>query len=587
MDENLVDRKVSELLDAISGYQGNSYREPSDWFRDWIGGRQSDAGVRVSGRDALGYSSVFGAVQLISGDTAGIPLNVYRVQADGDLEVDPTHPAHWLLNYEPCQLTEPNRVMSSMTLREIMQQHAMLWGNGYSLIERDSLGRPVRLIPMLPHLTKPTYVEYQGRRQFVYESRPGSDQNDPQEPEYFMPENVLHVPGLSYDGVAGYSVISLARNSWGMGLAAEKFGNSHFRHGGRPNIVLQAATPVTKEKADQYLASWEERHSGPENAGRPALLSGNTWTITPIPAMSNADAEWLATRKFQRVEVAAWFNLPPHKLGDDSRLSYNSIEAENKAYVNQTLRRWFRKWSTECERKLLTDTERRLRRRVIKHDPSDLIGVDMATMSTVWSGLVSAEIATRNEARVRFGLPRSDDPKADELSNPNTGSSSGRQLSPDTEDSPQDPASPDDTPDGNQDDMQAAVVTTQRALLQDRLERFLRNERSAVGRKAKQMPDPEKFTAWLYQYYASQQQTIAGGLEPVVVACCAIGTVACSKTAAQLAETWCGVHRTELLDVAGYSSESDLHDNIVATFDGLAGRPLSVACSVIEGVMTC
>ncbi len=546
-----------QILEAFTvGMKAATFANPTDWLADWLDtGTQSDSGVKVNGRTSLTYSSVWAAVRLISADIASVPLHVYEIEADGDLAVDIKHPAHWLLNHEP------NEYMTAFTFREILMQHVLLWGNAYALIDRDTARRPIKLTPLLPDRTWP---EMNGGR-LTYKSRMFTDDNGTDsEVREFPPDRIFHVPGLGFEGIRGYSVITMARNSWGLGMATEKHGNRHFKNGAKPGIWFESDRNIDKVTADKFLDEWEKRHGGADNTGRPALTSGGI-TIKPLPPMSNEDSEWLDSRKFQRTEVAAWFLLPPHKIGDDSRLSFSSIEAENKAYVNQTLRQWFEKFGAESSRRLLGENDKSNHRRVIKHDPTDLIGVDINTLKEVWTGLVASEVATRNEARRKFNLPKSDDPKADSLTNPNTTSGSDA-----TEPQPVD--DPEDT----------MPLDAHRRLISDRLERTMDVERLGVCRKAKQMKDGQKFSGWLYQYYSTIETKAIASLEPVIEACNAIPGVQCSITATEAGRKWADISRAELLEVSGYSTDDELHANVTSTFAGWSDRPLTFATSILE-----
>ncbi len=331
---------------------------PASWLVNLFGGAESDSGITINGKTALTYSTIFQAVSVIAGDVSQLP--VFLIRRDGDNRDRATkHPAYRLMR------RRPNDVMTAQTFKMTLMCHALLWGNGYALIERDAAGRPTSLFPLLPDRTWPEVVD----GQLIYKSRINNKE------EKFPPVDILHIKGLSLDGIAGLSVITLARNSWGLGLAAEQSGGSFFKNNSQPSGVLEVPGKLSVPAADRMRESWNSKHAGSHNAMKLAVMEEGA-KFNPI-SMSNKDSQWIEARQFQRVEVASWFNLPPWKLGADVATSYASLEVQAQAYLNQALMRWLVTWEEELADKLLTEREKLADSHEFKFNTKSLLRGDL------------------------------------------------------------------------------------------------------------------------------------------------------------------------------------------------------------------
>ena len=542
------------LDDAYAlGIRAATLRNPvQEWLRDAVTVDNGDTGVAVTYNTALSYSSVFSAVSMISGDIAGLPLNVQRVDANGDKSIENSHPAQWLLN------EEPNEDMDALTFRETLQSHVLLWGNAYAAIVHDGAGRPTRLIPMLPDRTKPMKAE---NGQLYYESR----DEMMAEPMNIAPWNVLHVKGLGWDGLQGHSVISLARRSWGLGIAGEKHGARSFKNNARPSITLETDARLTEEEADKLQARWEERQGG-ENQNRPAVLTGGV-RVKPF-SMSNEDAQWLESRSFQRIEVAAWFRIPPHKIGDPSRTAYNSLESENKDYVNRCLRQWLKKWESECRRKLIPERVRRARSVCIVHDTEDLLSADIETQTDVLVKLRAAEVVNRNEIRRKLGWSNTG-PEGDDYRNPNTraaGQSSG------AEDEPQESEEPD----------MAEAAAAIRSAISQTAETLIKSERTRAinGTKSRD------FVGWIDGFYQTFTGKMEEAMKPLIYAYTTLPGCGCEceLTAAEVAESHAAESRDHLLAAAGIAhGAAELKVHVTEAVERWPERAEAIAAQICEG----
>lgn len=498
----------------------NSLSNPQDVFFESFGNRRNDSGVRVTESTALTYSSVFAATNLISSDVARVALNIYERTPDDNREKRRDHPAYRLLNrrsspYQP-----------AFTFRQTLMSHALLHGNGYARIFRDRLARPYGLEILAARQVTPKLLT-DGRLVYEFTHKTGAT-------ETIASDDVFHVKGLGDDGIQGHSIIKLASNSWGMGLAAEKHGNKHFSKGARPNIVLKTAARLDKQQADALLDSFEARHNGADGVGRPALAAGGL-EVMPL-TISNSDAQWLQSRAFQRIEVAAWFGLPPHKLGDSSRVAYNSLEAEERSYVAGTLMRWFKAWEAEVESKLMTERELDADW-YAEHNVDGLIQGDFSTQTATAVQLRSAMIISQNEARKKLNLPTIEG--GDTFENPATSSGSQQDAPPAAEE----PAGIDET-----------AAQAHRELVADRLRHFVKTEVSQLQRLAK---TANNITEAVANYYESWNPKVVDGLRPCVKACEAVG-LRFSRDVSALVDDYCEQSLEAVTAVLANGSPRDL-----------------------------
>lgn len=518
--------------------RASSTSHPATWFVEWVrGGVESDSGIAINGATALTYAYVFQAVNVIAADIAGLPVEVYARAADDTRSRDRTHPAWWLLNEDAAPW------MSGRTLRETLTAHALAYGNGYGLITREMSGVPVRITPLLPDRTEPIIVAGQLR----YRTR----LDDGSQPEYDAAD-VLHIKGLGYDGIRGYSVITLARNSWGLGLAMEKHGNRHFRNNARPGVILKHPRALDEPEARRLLAGWDARHAGGDNRDRTALLTGGMEAV--VLPISNDDAQWLETRKFQRSEVAAWFNLPPHKLGDESRTSYNSLEIEEQAYLNTTLKHWLDRWEDECQRKLLTERQRRGQTHYIEHNIDDRLRPDTKARYSVYEIGIRNRIISPNEARKRENLPPYEG--GDTYANPNT--TSGQQAEPPPND---------------------AAQAAHRSLLMDTAAFLLDVESQRATSMAGK---PGEFVDAMEAFYSDVFPGVwMRRMRSVLAAASSVMPIAMS--AEEALEWHVAASKKRLLHVAGYSYADDLRGNIKKEVGAWESRAAELVTAIIEG----
>ena len=474
-----------KLMERIRGWFGGStYENPQDWYFKAVAPR-SDSGVRVNHDTALTLSWVWQAVQIISNDIGRLPVLCYD-KSDPDNRTRATHhPGYRLMKHRP------NPYMTPKVLRQVITANALLHGNGVCVIVRDGRGAPLEIYPLNPLVTKLEMVDGEP----VYVTKLG----DEKEETAISYRDVLHIKNLTTNGYWGLDTITYARNSLGLGLASEKHGSSHFSNNARPSVVLQSDGNMHKAKADQILASWEAMHQGVNNAGKTALLTGGL--KAEVLSMSNANAQWLDSRKFQRQEVASWFLLPASKLNDDSTAtSYNSIEQQNRAYADQTLMNWIVNWEQELNDKLLTPRQRMAESHTFEFLTAGLLRADLVSRYQSYQIGISSEFLSPNEVRKLENMPQRADGGGDIYRNPNTKTGADAK-----DDNPPAPTT-EDGEDMDNKQAKAAVevmytpelVGALRELVADRVERMVRLEANKVKQAAS---GNGNFLQWAEMFY--------------------------------------------------------------------------------------
>ena len=314
-------------------------------YRFYMGGTIS--GKNVTERSAMQMTAVYSCVRILAEAIAGLPLHVYEYKSDGGKEKAIKHPLYLLLH------DEPNPEMSSFVFRETLMTHLLLWGNAYAQIIRNGKNEVVALYPLMPN--KMT-VDRDEKGQLYYEYQHSNDEANTLKGSTvrLKPTDVLHIPGLGFDGLVGYSPIAMAKNAIGMAIACEEYGAKFFANGAAPGGVLEH--PGTIKDPQRVRDSWQSTYSGTSNAHKIAVLEEGM-KYTPI-GISPEQAQFLETRKFQINEIARIFRVPPHMVGDLEKSSFSNIEQQSLEFVKYTLDPWVIRWEQSLTRALLSLDEK-------------------------------------------------------------------------------------------------------------------------------------------------------------------------------------------------------------------------------------
>ena len=299
----------------------------------------SGSGKSVSPTSAIQVSAVYACVRVIAETIASLPFHVYEATDEGSRKAV-EHPLYRLIH------DEPNLEMTSFVWRETMLAHLLLWGNAYCQIIRSGRSQILGLYPLLPDRME---VDRDSAGTLTYTYSTGSGQT-----VKLRPEDVLHIPGLGFDGIMGYSPIALEKNAIGLGLAAEEYGSKFFSNGARPSGIL--THPNTVKDPKKLRDSWNAAYGGSNNSGRVAVLEENM-SYTPI-SMPNSEAQFLETRKFQVSEICRIYRVPPHMVGDLEHATFSNIEHQSISFAVHTIRPWVVRLEQAMNRALFSDKEK-------------------------------------------------------------------------------------------------------------------------------------------------------------------------------------------------------------------------------------
>ena len=315
---------------------------PDPWLIAAFGGPMTSTGIRVNADNAMRLTAVYSAVRILAETIATLPLIVYR-RTDNDGKERATDYFLYPLLHD-----QPNEEQTSVEFREMLQGHLALRGNAYAQIDRK-MGRPARLVPL-----HPDRVEVRREKgELVYKVNPANG------PAYILRRSageIMHLRGLSSDGVTGLNPIELFREAMGLGLAYEEYSGRLFSNGANINGVLETPQAMSDEALKRFRKLWQESYGGVGNAGKTAILEqGMKWQAIGI---APKDAEFIVSRKFQVTEIARIFRVPPHMLADLERSTFSNIEHQSLEFVRDTIRPWLVRWEQALTRDLIPPEDR-------------------------------------------------------------------------------------------------------------------------------------------------------------------------------------------------------------------------------------
>jgi len=307
----------------------------------------STSGKRVNERSAMQMTAVYSCVRILSEAVAGLPLHLYQYTDKGSKEKAVDNPLYFLLH------DEPNTEMTSFVFRETLMTHLLLWGNAYSQIIRNGKGEVMGLYPLMPDRMTVGRDE-KGRLYYEYMVSSDDAKTLKDGTVRLSPYDVLHIPGLGFDGLVGYSPIAMAKNAIGLAIAAEEYGSKFYANGATPSGILEY--PGTVKEPDKVRESWNAGFGGSSNAHKIAVLEEGM-KYTPISISPN-EAQFLETRKFQINEIARIFRVPPHMVGDLEKSSFSNIEQQSLEFVKYTLEPWLVRWEQAMQRSLIPQDDK-------------------------------------------------------------------------------------------------------------------------------------------------------------------------------------------------------------------------------------
>lgn len=331
-------QRETDILAASPENPSTNLSNPASWLVDLFGGT-TDAGVPVTAQSAMRSSAVYACVSLLSKTIGSLPLKVLRAKPNGDsVEVPDTLP-YYLLH------DEPNPAMTSCVWREFLTASVLLHGNAYVAIGRNQANQVVDLFPIHPQTVT---VERLSSGKNRYHVRLVDGQT-----EILDQSDMLHIPGLGFDGVTGQSVITwAARQAVGLSQAMEQHGSKIFSNGARLGVVLKHPKTLSKEAQQRLKQQFDQQQSGLSNAFKSMVLEEGL-DVSNI-SMTSEDAQYLEGRRFQVEDIARFFGVPPHMIGHtDKQTSWGTgVEQNTLGYLIFTIIPWLTRFEQEFNRKL-------------------------------------------------------------------------------------------------------------------------------------------------------------------------------------------------------------------------------------------
>ena len=332
---------MSGLFAELFGDRGVEER---DWsvYVETIEKNKQGEGDFVTPISAMRFSAVYACVRVLAETMASLPLILYE-RLDRGKQRAQSHYLYTLLH------DKPNELMTSFEFRETVQAHLALWGNSYIQLEYGDRGQIKSMWPLLPGNVFETRTE-NGRRFYHYQLPNGKMQ--------WLPSEIIwHLRGLGSNGLDGESVIGYARKSIKLGLSAQEFGNRFYENDARPGIVLEHPAKLSDEAHKRLKKSWKEEHEGVDKSHRVAILEeGIKLHEVGIPP---EDAQFIETRKFQVREIARWYRIQPHKIGDLEQATFSNIEHQSIEHVIDTIIPWAKRWEQSIHQNLMSEKDRK------------------------------------------------------------------------------------------------------------------------------------------------------------------------------------------------------------------------------------
>lgn len=467
-----------------------SLKEAAPWLMEWFrGGTTTHAGVDVTDETAFQHSGFYSGVNTHADTIAGLPKFVCRRLEKGREKV-PEHPVYDLIH------SEANPEMSAFSFWHAVVTNLQSNKNAYVEIEFDQRGVPIALWPLLPeHVT----VERLASKRLIYHvrDRPSS------EPRPVTSDKMLHVRGLSRSGLMGLNLVHLARESIGLALALEWFGGKFFGSGSRLSGVLEHPGQLGPEAQKNILDSFRAGTQGLDNSHNVQVLEeGMKWKETSVKP---EESQFNESKEQSVNDMARWQGLPPHMIQDLRRATFSNIEHSGINFVRYSELPIVVNIEAECNRKLLSKSERLGQGLFIKMELEGLLRGDTAARAAFYQIMFGVGALSPNDIR--------------ELEDMNPIEGGDKRYVP-LNMIPIDETRPEPAPSAT-----PKAGAAQRSklrdlhvrLFEDAFGRIVRREVQAVGKAAtKYAKDPAGFVGWLATFYADARDAAVRDLLPVV-----------------------------------------------------------------------
>ncbi len=342
----------------------------------------SYSGKSINEYSALNISTVWACQRAISETVAGFPLRLMQ-QTETGKRVASEHPLDWVL------YAESNDDMSARQVRETLTAHCVTWGNAYALkVKRGGTGQTIGLWPLTPDRVR-VDKDRDGNRVYIVSNGTAAEKT-------YTRGDIFHLPGLGFDGVQGYSVVSMARQSLGLAAVQDEYAGKFFAQGGRRPYVLQKKTRFKNdEEFHKFRKDWDEVYGASDGFHKAPLLEGDI-ELKEL-GMPLEDLQLLASRQFSVPDICRWFRMFPFMVGQMDQLTFNNVEHLSLQAVQYTYGAWINRWESEINRQLLTPGEKG--RYYAKHNYNALLRGDFKSRMDGYSVALQNGFMNRDEVR--------------------------------------------------------------------------------------------------------------------------------------------------------------------------------------------
>lgn len=322
----------------VRGFQASgNFMDERLWQEGW--GMAAMSGFTINEHSSLANSPVWACVTAIADPVATVPILTYRRRPDGGKERAFDHPLYDILH------DQPNRLQTAFTFKRVLMTHALLWGNGYAQIMPGPRGAVDQLLPLHPDGVR-TEMRRDGTLLYHVRQRDGTEQP-------LLEDQVFHVPGLTLDGLNGLSLMTYARESIGLALSTQTYSAKFFGQGARPSGFLKVKGKLTEDAKKRLAAQIMAVHGGVANMHKIAVLEeDSSWEST---GLTNEDAQLLGLIEWNVADLARWFRVPLHMIGETSKVTSwgTGIEQLSIGFVVYSLLPWLENWQQTIRKDLI------------------------------------------------------------------------------------------------------------------------------------------------------------------------------------------------------------------------------------------
>ncbi len=349
-----------------------------------FGADNTDAGENITSETAIKTSTVYACIKILSNHIAMLPCQLYQLDKTGKRVRDKKHKVSKLLE------NRPNPYMTPFEFKQTMESHRQLYGNAYAEIEWGKDGYPKNLWILNPTKTK-VVRDLKSYKIWITTVTPdGTNVKIPY-------SNIIHLKGLSINGLTGVSPIEVARQTIGVQVASEKYLGKFYNNGTTAKGILKIPTQLNKEAKDKVRTEWENYSKGLNNAHRVAILDAGI--DYQAIGMTQADAQFIETQKFTVSEIAKIFNVPPHMIGELDRATFNNIEQQSMEFVRDTLTPLLVSWEQILQYQLLSNSDINERGYYIKFNLNSILRGDSNSRATYYEKMIQLGVYSINEVR--------------------------------------------------------------------------------------------------------------------------------------------------------------------------------------------